>query len=474
MAVVTVMPFRSERANRLGHVPIVNNQRVQDAFSRWAIQHTTAKSRDELADLAIPLEDLSEEQEQGSAKYALTVDGSDTEVEATREYPTIKVGYVRIAAGLVDIEQLRESGKSEFVDPRKLRQAHQHAAFDGAFPGAGLAAAGKTGRDTWREEVNRFLFESRIDDTSRLTLADMLLEIHRESLESEEWVTLGTCPNCGAKSREASLLVGLNPSKCSSCQSPLFLADLLRTHEEFSEEGSNIGPLTRLMNVSERLATAGYIKILSEDRHGLSIINQALFITDGPLALFGPVAPLKRQFQAFISGIQTQYQGLGMHLPLLVGIEKSGAMVEHAEQISQSLPPRTVLPLSTEYINRVTGRPFHNNYGVDEFYGRRFIYKTTADDTLVITVPPIDGRAPYGHAGLESPSHYPNLKRVCETLDSIRTRLYDNAVIPLALAHSAASLPLGVGESVLRYFAQKGLGIQESALTRNHRGWRQY
>ena len=47
----------------------------------------------------------------------------------------------------------------------------------------------------------------------------------------------------------------------------------------------------------------------------------------------------------------------------------------------------------------------------------------------------------------------------CEVLDHVQTRLYENAVIPVALAHSAASLPLGVGQSVLRALVQQSLGL---------------
>ena len=56
-------------------------------------------------------------------------------------------------------------------------------------------------------------------------------------------------------------------------------------------------------------------------------------------------------------------------------------------------------------------------------------------------------------------SSYPTLRPVCEVLDHVQTRLYDNAVIPVALAHSAASLPLGVGQSVLRALVQQSLGL---------------
>jgi hypothetical protein len=458
------MPYKSEKANRLGHVPIVNNQRVLEAFSRWTVSHASSVNQEEVTRSAVPLESIDYDTSFTEPRFALTVDGSDSEVEATREYPSIKVGYLRIAAGLVDINKLRESGKGEFVDPRLLRQSYQHSAFDGAFPGSGLASAGLTGRDTWREEVNRFLLETRIDGTSPVTLAELLLIIHGELDNPPKTLPLGTCPSCAAKRADASLEVGLDESWCGECGSPIYLGDVLRTHEEYSEVGSNIGPLTRLMNVVERLTSAGYLKILSEDRLGMELLGQTIFITDGPLALFGPVAPLKRSFQGYIGRLQKVCTESGRNdLPMVVGIEKSGAMVEHANLIAKHLPTGSILPLSSEYINRVFGRATLNNYGVDEFYGRRFIYRTTSGDSLVITLPPSDARAPYGSDGLENVINYPNIRRICETLDKIRTRLYDNAVIPLALSHSAASLPLGVGESVLRFFAQQGLGLPETS-----------
>ena len=121
--------------------------------------------------------------------------------------------------------------------------------------------------------------------------------------------------------------------------------------------------------------------------------------------------------------------------------------------------------LSREYINRMTGRPPQHQYGTDEFYGRRFIYRTTSGNPLVITVPPKPGLAPYGDSAGEDIANYPTLRVVCEVLDHVQTRLYENAVIPVALAHSAASLPLGVGQSVLRALGQRLLGLPQRSLT---------
>lgn len=54
---------------------------------------------------------------------------------------------------------------------------------------------------------------------------------------------------------------------------------------------------------------------------------------------------------------------------------------------------------------------------------------------------------------------YPTLRSTLEALDLLQTRLYPNAVIPVALAHSASSLPLGTGRSVLTLLAQQGLNM---------------
>jgi hypothetical protein len=151
----------------------------------------------------------------------------------------------------------------------------------------------------------------------------------------------------------------------------------------------------------------------------------------------------------------------------MVGVEKTGRFVEHADLIADLIPEGHVMKLTTAYINRITGRPEGNKYGTDEFYGRRFIYRTTAGDPLVITVPPKAGVLPYEGPGAEDFDSYPTLRTICEVLDMVRTRLYSNAVIPVALAHSSAALPLGVGQSVLRALAQKGVGLPSNSQIRS-------
>lgn len=466
------MPYPSERASRLGHVPVVNNKAVHDAFSRWHVAQESPEDASLVTALCRPLTELAHGDVAKDVRFAITVDGSDAEVEATREHPTIKVGYVRVAASFIDLEKLQQAGAGEFVNPRELREAHQHAAFDGALPGSGLVIRGHTGVDTWRHELDRLLATTTFDEDSPLTLADMLLAIHGTPDAASSTAPLRRCPSCGAKDDQLPGNIINVPKQgvaCPVCSAHIYLGDVLRTHEEYVPEGSNQSALTRLMLVAERLTSIGYMQVLYSDQHGLDALARTVFITDGPLALHGVVAPLKRRFQSYL-GAFAEHCEQHRHpaAPLVVGVEKSGRFVEHAQLIAHLIPQGNVMSLSTAYINRITGRPPQHQYGTDEFYGRRFIYRTSSGSPLVITVPPRPGVTPYGDPAGEDIANYPTLRAICEVLDRVQTRLYENAVIPVALAHSAASLPLGVGQSVLRALGQRLLGLPPRSQLTQH------
>ncbi|MEV0621730.1 hypothetical protein AB0I81_50975 [Nonomuraea sp. NPDC050404] len=451
------MSYDGEKASRLGHVDTVRNERVKTALQRWSI--TTAKpgSRDEIDGLCKPLEDLPMVGKLEDVDFSITVDGSDTEVETTRDHPTVKVGYLRVAGSVVRLDAFRNLSRLKHIDPREVRKSHSEYAFDVALPGSQLARPGMTGADTWRAELDDFLQSARFDSKTTMTLADGLLALYGVRGAPATRLALGVCPSCGLKAPdETTLLVGLRGGICPSCSSHLYLADVLRTHEEYNVEGSNFTPLGRVMTAAERLMSLCYLNFFADQAP--EALRHTVFITDGPLALFGPMAPLKRRFQAHLSDLSSWCAQHDLVAPLMVGIEKTGAFVEHAEQIKELIPSGHVVRLTNSYINRISGRPEENRYGVDEFYGRRFIYRTRAGDPLVITILPAPGVSPYdGSPEAEGWDAYPTLRLICEILDSLRTRMYRHAVVPVALAHSAAALPLGVGRSVLTMMAQQNI-----------------
>ncbi|MFF7890674.1 hypothetical protein ACFZDI_01840 [Streptomyces sp. NPDC007907] len=435
----------------------VRNEAVKAALQRWEITSSRPNSKDEIESLSLPLEGLPRVGDPEDVDFSITVDGSDTEVEATRDHPTVKVGYLRVAGSMVQLDAFRALAVERYIDPRAVRKAQTEYAFDVALPGSQLVRPGMSGVDTWRSELDAFLMSSRFDSSTTMTLADGLLALHGTRKARAERIPLRVCPNCGESAPNgAQLTVAASGGSCPSCGGTLYLSDALRTHEEYNVEGSNFTPMGRVMSVAERLMTLCYLNFFADSAP--EVLRHTLFVTDGPLALHGPLAPLKRRFVEHLGDLASWCKGQNLVAPLMVGIEKSGAFVEHAEQIADWIPVGHVMRLTNDYINRISGRSESNHYGVDEFYGRRFIYRTQAGDPLVITVPAAPGVSPYdGSSAAEGWDAYPTLRLICEVLDSLRTRMYQHAVIPVALAHSAAALPLGVGRSVLTMMAQQNI-----------------
>ncbi|WP_432854852.1 hypothetical protein ACQPXB_21070 [Amycolatopsis sp. CA-161197] len=456
------MPYEQQFSPRLGHVASASDPAVQQALSRWTIPALTADAS-EIEKRIIPLEDLTEEAGRPEPKFAFAFDGSDVEVAAREEYPSVTVGYLKVGGALVDLEKFFSCDDDGLVDPRKLRQAMDARSIVSVLPGSMVTRPGLTGVDTWRLELDSMFRANGFNESGQIySLHDALLTMRGAPGTPAAAITIGRCPGCVAK----NLTVARDGSKCPSCSTELYITDVLRTHDEFAETGSNMVPFTRVMNAAERFLSLGYLDWLYVNAPGA--LATTLFIQDGPLALHGTTAPLKRDWLAYWEKLNANLNQQGHLPPLVVGVEKSGTFVEHANAIADVIPERHLMGLDNQYIQtRIRAKDPEKWYGQDEFYGRRFFYRTSTGRMLVVTVPRIPGGTPHNdsksvatppdwHA---NPVQYPTLRATLEALDRVQTRMYPNAVIPVALAHEAVALPLGTGSHVLTLMAKEALGL---------------
>jgi hypothetical protein len=441
-----------ERASRLGQVDMAKSEVVRAAMARWETPAVATEPPADLQDRLVSLADLPAPGRPDTT-YALAFDGSIQEVAAREEYPSVRVDYLQLAGVAVVLSKFLSAWDGPFVDPKKQAAAVGSQILNAVLPGSNVSSPGSSSFDTWRQEVHE-LFRTRgvSDFGETVTLLDALDRL----FGSTGCVEVGYCPVEGCDQRR--LPVPLRGGSCPGCGAQVWPTDVLRTHEEFNPDGSNLTPLGRLMSVCERLLMTIYVDgMLTATPESLT---RGLFITDGPLALFGTVAPLKRRIVDWLGSVTSRLTSLGLQPPLVVGIEKSGAFVDHAAAISGWIPTTHVLHMNDQYIRDHIARraPGADPYGKDEFYGRKFVYKTSTEQLLVVTVPRATGQ-PYAEAGCEDLAGYPTLKGALEVLDTIQTRLYAHAVIPVALAHSAAALPLGTGTRVLQDLAKQALSV---------------
>jgi hypothetical protein len=134
----------------------------------------------------------------------------------------------------------------------------------------------------------------------------------------------------------------------------------------------------------------------------------------------------------------------------LAGLEKSGSFVEHADEISERLENGKVLLLDDDYIYHYivpgTADP-SNPYGRSTYYGNKLIFKTPRGSMYVASLPTI---APNSKP---AESDFRNLQVILTNIEKLKCDMYDNSLIPVALANKLISLANHPSSRILQKFA---------------------
>lgn len=453
------MPYESgntyETAQRLGHVPIIENELVQeelDGFSTKEVDPDEAP----IEDNSYALEDLPNEGIDPS--YFLSIDGSLQEVPTNDDYPSNRIGFVQIAAVLTKLDLLDEQESERFVDPARVEEIDDSSLQDIVLPSSNyIRDDAETTVESWRKHIYDTFRTREIEGRA-------LLEIYLDVIQAdprlidENTVDVYRCPNpdCPANTGERRSELHIHTSvddfgHCPKCDTEVYPTDALRTHERVSESQSNRTAISDIMQVFEHLTMCAYLLYLSEENP--ERLSRVGFIIDGPLAIYGTGSFLHKPILQTIARVSNRQKELGYAPPIIVGIEKSGQLKDHADQIRDKMEPGTVLKMDNEYIYKyVKTGTTDDEYGVREHYGWPFIYRTRSGRVFMLKVPKLpNGEEKY------NPMNYPLMRKTLESISKVETALYDDATIPVTLAHQRASIPLKTGSKVLELFSKGAL-----------------
>ena len=386
-------------------------------------------------------------------RWVFSFDGSPQEVIVEPRFPSVRVGYLQVAAVLTDLHKLRDASDARFVDPKAVRDSINPGPLPFVLPGSNNRRGDcESVRDSWRHDIydgfGAYSIEGR-------TFLQVYMDLVRHGEKGAgSGVSVANCPGyvqgvadddadgwaeCPRKDQR----VPAAGAECPTCHYQIFPTDALRIHEEVNEEQPNLTALGRLMSCTEHLLMAGYVDRLR--RRAKTALPVAAFVIDGPLAMFGPQAWLKESLGNFLHAPGPQ--------PLVFGVEKTGSFAEHAAAIREQIPAGSVMGMSDDYIFRhvKAGRRRPGAaYGRDTYYGRHFIYKTMRGQMLCITIPHPEPKPD----DPSDPTAYPTLPAALALLERVGTLLYQDGLIPVTLAHHFASLPLRTGTKVLELLAK--------------------
>jgi hypothetical protein len=225
--------------------------------------------------------------------------------------------------------------------------------------------------------------------------------------------------------------------------------------------GKNGAMFAEVMQILERIWVIHILRTL-EAKKWLSTLRRLAIVLDGPLAVFGHPAWLSQAIYQELTRINTvARKATGGQDILLIGIEKTGKIVQHFDDIehyeeggSGAFPCQSVALLSDSYIKRnVIFSDSDKPYGEDTYFGRKFFYKTKSAARIVAMLPFLEE----AHRDLASIdiSQYPRLFDAIALLDQLVSSRYPNALAPLVAANAEAAIPLHLGNKVLERLAKE-------------------
>jgi hypothetical protein len=383
----------------------------------------------------------------------IAVDGSTISVPIENGFPLAEVSLLKVALVSIDLSKL-SSSPDDIPSPRIFYDMEKAHTFDKVLPGANIDRADvaeDTPRQFFRETVQETL-EGRIGNTH-----ETLIETVRAIVGAGR---LGGAkpPTCPIEDCENELAAGSGRYICRcDRKATLFEADAFRFSERFSEVSTNGEAHGEVRHLVEVLSLINILRYFAKDDTTLGYLRDNVFILDGPLALFGHPAWLAPYVRRELHRINDLCLAKGFELALF-GFEKSGAFVEHFEQLDHTAdrgprskyPTGTSIGLDSAYINRnIALRPENAKpHGKDTYFGRKLFYKTAAGDHAVITTGMVnDPSQDFHRADLAC---YPRLGDILNVLDHLATYLYRDGFMPLVRANAHAAIPLKRGSDIIR------------------------
>lgn len=465
------MPYRGERANKTTHVDIIKNPDVSKFLEGCdTIKAPSQQEGASLADRYIEVRDLCDLSNVSLPEGVLAIDGSLYESSINDQLPSTRIGYIRIGAIYVNMGKFGKLRHGRLVDPFKVAELrNENSSLTFVLPSANIRRKDRaTVRESFRAAVDEQLYSerTRFDPQDPSTSLRTTL-FHLACLRPEEELYTGDpthirlkhCPTC--KKGPVDVYDVPDRQFCNHCGNEVFPSDCLRLWEEVSEYQSNLTALSRFAMVLEHLIPIHYIRRLMQI--SMSSLSKIVFFLDRPLAIFGNSAWIHRTILQYLDKTNKKLAEHGLDPVLLLGFQKTGQVVDHVRLIRNYLKPDTIFAIDDEYRYKYicsSREASEDGFGADTYYGQDFIFKTASGREFVFALPyPCASKSDIRdfHKAKTDLNLYPDLPRAIKLIEHFECDLYDNAVVPIALAHRYTAISVVPGGRVLDIFGRQML-----------------
>ena len=307
---------------------------------------------------------------------SLAIDGSNHSVKVENGFPGADYGYITIASVLIDLKQVAELAKKEFISPKEFRETEKASTIESVFPGCNVIIGDESSPKT---SLRRTLFEE-LKSNSVFSDSETLLDTYEHLFRiKRRRFSDSRMPRSPIEGIEEDMTYDYGEYVCPHTGKALFSTDALRLHELMNPSGSNGELFGQIMATLEKLWLIHILRAF-EKKGWLATLRRVAFMMDGPLAVFSTSSWLTKVIEVELrrlNDLQKQINGEDL---LIIGIEKSGTFYNHFTEIDTTVdgikdkfPRQSALLLNDEYIKQnIIFSESLKPYGQDTYFGRKF------------------------------------------------------------------------------------------------------
>ncbi len=440
----------NEWAAKVNHSHLINDPFIKDFIDNCEFPSDAS----ELQESDLTLVDSLDKNIVNPIKYILTVDGGYTTVEIKKGFPSSQIAFFQFGALLFSVDDLESLSEKPFIFPEDMKKLNDLQRYKLALPIQTIAYKNQSSlKDSVRKAIYDFFIASRDISSFMETLSWFLFKEYEK--EPSDSYKLSHHPNLGLGSGEIQLTRSLMREDYTfdNPNGQIFLTDVFRLDEVVDEDLGAAGMLGYVTRLIEQLIIVHFIRCIH--RLKTDSLHEFLFIADGPLSFSAQTANMRDPMRNLCDFFKKSSN------LFLVGLEKSGAFVDHAQAIC--LPKHKVeilkqgqyILLSNHYIYKYIkpGDANKMTYGITDYYGGKVIFYSYDGQVIVLTVPVPNKTA------IKNPikDDYYNLEVIMLNIQKLRCDMYDDAIVPIALANKLVSLANHPSKILLEKFASRGI-----------------
>ncbi len=418
-----------EMASKIGHIKLIENPTIRAMLESF---ESIAPGDPKDFPPASGNLDLSID---GGIQQVIVVDGGH-QIVPNKIRPERQIGFIQVAAMMLKLKDIQELIQKPLTDPRDVARMLHGTTYSvlAALPIAGVHLHGHSIRDTSRESVFRFL------ETYGLlkTLSDL---VYRRWETNPQDPPHMNCLRCG---QDMELPRFHMEFSCPGCSERHRLSDYLGLFDMDSQERGRAETISGFRTILEALTLFSFIL---RHRSKPVIMGKTLFLLDGPLTLRAGLSRLVEPIRSLLE--EQKRSGNPIYL---LGVEKSGDIHDFASSYGSFLPEvgDYFIPSTQFIVENIRGQSFsEGDYRNRVNYGAKAIIRISSNHLLVVDIP--TGKF------LLTPtiSDLIGFSEIAKALSKLQSSAYPDALIPIVMANSEASISNQPSNEILSQYVDR-------------------